>query len=123
MKEDRKFLDYLPRWLRSIPNLGAFIVGWITIMGWLAWIFGGRVSYFQGEGGAMLFVLILLPLMRLGFSAQEMIAKATGLDLSSYPAAAQSLAIFLTIALNTLAAWLVLKILAELLGLIRRNVR
>ena len=111
--ENRKFLKYLPPWLRSIPNLGAFIVGWITIMGWLAWFIGPEISYFKGEGGYVLFFSVF-PLMWLGFTAGDLFVRATSWDYASHPTAGKVLIFVLTLTLNMVAVWLTLTLLVAI---------
>jgi hypothetical protein len=118
--ENRKFLKYVPAWLRSIPNMGAFAAGWLTILAWFAWTFGAKISYFQGEGGYVLFFLVFAVLW-LGFTAGDIIAKTTGWDYNSHPIAAQALAVVLTVTLNTLTVWLALILLRAAVRGLRRK--
>jgi hypothetical protein len=117
--ENRKFLKYLPAWLRSIPNMGAFAVGWLTVMAWLIPFLGSKIFDLQGERGAVF--IVFLPLLLPALEAVNIIGKTIGWSLSGHPIAAGALAVILTVGLNMLAAWLTLSFLQIVVRGLRRT--
>src|SRR3954454_7689753 len=124
MNEGKKatggIFSYLPLRFRSVPVLGAMIVGFLTI-------FAVMLVAYEGpgrEGSGVVLFLLLIPFMFLGFEALDLIYRLFGLSAPPQPPDTPPLGrwisiFFLSLVLNMLVVWGVLKVFGLGIRLLR----
>jgi|SRR6266850_6024628 len=116
--EDRKLLRYLPRFLRNVPNFGAFVAAAITLLAWLLWLIVAISPFFHRENGGLV-LIPTLPVMWLGFSAEHVLARALGFDATTHPHLTYVLLFIFTMVGNVVVVWLLLKFATTILRRLR----
>src|SRR4051812_46910407 len=104
-----KFLRNLPAPLRSVPNLGALLVGWFTVLAWALCVFGDRLVTLLHKVFPSLelgyYYLWLLPIMFSGFIVRAGIIDVFGWDTRLHQGDGSVSGFFLSICANMLLTW------------------